>query len=116
MTVAEWELFEFPFPNRRGWTGRQFPAPVDGYCSVSEDTIGVGWVSSSDLRAFLRVLRQLEAEGKRVVFYTVINARLARLLQRRGYTWKPGVAYSERFGESIDGWVKEPRKVAPKAP
>lgn len=62
-----------------------FSGGLDGYWWETERQVCISWIASENPHAFLRFLREQEAKGKAVVFPTVINARLERLLQHRGY-------------------------------
>lgn len=106
----EWEVFEFPKYDLDavGAIGRSFPPPLDGYVAVHTDHLGIGWVKSPHPGLFLALLAELEAQGREVRFYSVLNPRLARLLQLRDYMFNAQLEFSKVMGEPIGGWYKKP--------
>ena len=83
------------------------PEPMEGYWWET-DFVVIPWINSNGhAHEFLRWLHGLEAKAKPVLFPTVINTRLARLLEKRGYHeclfW-----VGEPFNAYADGLVRFP--------
>ena len=64
---------------------KDMPAGLEGYWWETEHELWIPWVASENPHAFVKFLMQCEKKGKAVIFPTVINERLAVLLQRRNY-------------------------------
>ena len=85
------------------------PAPLYGYYWESDDTLCVPFIASSGHpKAFLHFLTAIEVKGKQVIFPTVINFRLARLLKNRGYQYYPHIG--KQHGWNVDGYVLAPKR------
>lgn len=82
--------------------------PLHGYYWQDAEQIVIPVVASQDPRKLLGFLAEQEAKGKWVRLPTVINARLARLLEHRGYRHNPKMAWDEHFNEWVDGYEKPP--------
>ena len=84
--------------------------PLEGYWWETSRQVCIPWVMSRTPRAFLTFLRAQEAKGKAVVFPTVINARLDKLLRLRGY--QECVVYVDYVGEDAECLVLRPELLA----
>ena len=94
--------------------------PSGGYNEMPEGLAGYWWetdrqICIPDIRSFnphrlLRFLGDCEAKGKAVVFPTVINARLDRLLRLRGYV--DSVVFVGYMGTDTPCLTKNPEGVA----
>lgn len=82
---------------------------LEGYWWETEKQVCIPWVFSHDPRAFLHFLKAQEAKGKAVVFPTIINARLAKLLLLRGYV--PALIYVDYMHQDTDCLVLNPEKL-----
>lgn len=83
------------------------PAPLGGYWWEDDETVCLPVISSNGHpREMLNFLAMLEAKGRRVFIPTVINARLAKLLELRGYRYSETVVFDDVMKEWIDGYTK----------
>ena len=87
-----------------------FPHPLEGYWWETERQVVIPWIRNTGTpTTFLKFLRIIEHKGKAIVFPTVINARLDKLLRLRGYV--DGVVWAEGFEEDVHCLVFQPEYI-----
>jgi len=85
------------------------PSPLDGYWWENDEMVCLPLVASKGHpRALLAFLSSLEDKGKKVFVPSVINARLAKLLELRGYTYSQTAVFDEQMQDWVDGYTKVP--------
>ena len=90
-----------------GWTDHGLEGDLSGYWCEGPDAITVPFLESRSPHAFLAFLSAIEQLGKKIIFPTVLNGRLAVLLEKRGYHYSETAMYAEEVKEWCDGYVKE---------
>lgn len=99
--IKDWKIPVSEIGSPCGFDEEIYPG-VKGYAVESAGKLYVPLVISEKPSAFLEFLRLCESYEPPVVFASVINLRLALLLQKRG--WIRKAAFDEETGEHADVW------------